>query len=101
MIAHTNFLHGWTGVFIGVTAISATAAEQIAVNNSQTLLTVLGEIIVAIISGFCLIKVAQLKTHINSRMDELLNLTRAAARAEGVVQGMAQQKQDQKDEDSK
>jgi len=63
-------------------------------SNEQTLITVIGEIAVACISGFCLIKVAQLKTHINSRMDELLKLTKENAHAEGMVEGKAKERAD-------
>ena len=59
---------------------------------SSSLISVLGEVAIAIISGFCLVKVAQLKSHINSRMDELLSLTRSQAKAEGVIEGVRDQK---------
>ena len=91
---HGNYLHGWTGVLLGVGTLGAATFEQLAQNNEQTLLIVGGEVVVACITGYCLVKVAQLKQHINSRMDELLDLTRASSRAEGVIEGRAQQKKE-------
>jgi hypothetical protein len=73
-------------LIIGAIA-GAVAVEQLATNYTQTFITVAGEIAIACISGYCLIKVAQLKSHINSRMDELLMLTKKDAHAEGVIEG--------------
>jgi len=59
----------------------------------ELFIPVVGQILVAIITGFCLIKVAQLKSHINSRMDDLLRLTTDASFAKGKLQGEAEQKE--------
>jgi hypothetical protein len=59
----------------------------------ELFIPVVGQILVAIITGFCLIKVAQLKSHINSRMDDLLRLTTDASFAKGKLQGEADQKE--------
>ena len=91
-MTHMHHLQGWTGVFIGIVALGAAAGAQLAASDTQTILIVGGEIIVSCITGFCLVKVAQLKTHINSRMDELLTLTKASAHAQGVKEGREQQK---------
>lgn len=53
----------------------------------------IGSVATACITGFCLIKVAQLKSHINSRMDELLDLTKKVAHAEGVADERASARQ--------
>jgi hypothetical protein len=63
-------------------------------STTQAIIVVIGEILIACISGYCLIKVAQLKTHINSRMDELLDLTRKSARAEGMIEGATKERAD-------
>jgi predicted Holliday junction resolvase-like endonuclease len=52
-----------------------------------TILVVFGQVIVAAIAGYSAVKIAQLKSHVNSRMDELLELNRRFSRAEGVVEG--------------
>ena len=57
------------------------------VNMSSCLIQAIGSIVVAIITGLCLIKVAQLKTHINSRMDDLLKLTSDSSFAKGKLEG--------------
>ena len=57
---------------------------------TQTLTTALGQIIIACITGYCLFKVSQLKSHINSRMDQLLDLTRSEGRVEGRSEGRAE-----------
>ena len=72
----------------------AIANELLPPNSGQVILTELGQIVIACISGYCLVKVAQLKTHINSRMDELLKLTGDMARAEGVIEGVKNEKAD-------
>jgi len=59
----------------------------------EIIIPVVGQVLVAIITGFCLIKVAQLKSHINSRMDDLLRLTTDASFAKGKLQGEAEQKE--------
>lgn len=66
-----------------------------------TTVLVIGEVIAAAISGYCLIKVAQLKSHINSRMDDLLKLTSESEFAKGKIQGKREQKVEQKVEDEK
>ena len=73
---------------------AAVAVEQLATTYTQTFITVMGEIAIACISGYCLIKVAQLKQHINSRMDDLLKLTKDAAKAEGVIEGKREERED-------
>ena len=80
-------------LIIGAIA-GAVAVEQMATNYTQTFITVLGEIAIACISGYCLIKVAQLKSHINSRMDELIELTKKDAHAEGVIEGKQKERAD-------
>ena len=54
---------------------------------SLCLIQTIGSIVIAIITGLCLIKVAQLKSHINSRMDDLLKLTSDASFAKGKLEG--------------
>lgn len=95
---HAHIFHGCKMVFVGVIALGAAAVGQLVANNEQTVLTVIGEIITASITGYCVVKVAQLKTHINSRMDQLIELTRVSSKAEGVIEGRAQQKQEHKNE---
>jgi hypothetical protein len=51
-------------------------------------------VIIAIISAYNAIKTAQLKNHINSRMDELLKLTQDAAHAKGIIEGKETEKSD-------
>lgn len=67
------------------TLILLGAADVAGVNT--TIILVCGQIIVATISGFCLIKVSQLKSHVNSRMDQLLKLTSEAGFAKGKTEG--------------
>lgn len=55
-------------------------------------LQVVGQIVVAIVTGFCLWKVSQLKHHINSRMDELIALAKDVAYARGRLDGEASEK---------
>lgn len=72
--------------------VGGVVIERIATTYAQTLITVCGEILIACITGYCLIKVTQLKQHINSRMDELLRLTKDSARAEGVIEGKKEER---------
>jgi len=76
-----------TSLLFGAVGAGGILLMESATSYPQTFIVVIGEIIVACITGYCLIKVAQLKTHINSRMDELLELTAKNAKAEGIVEG--------------
>jgi len=53
----------------------------------STGILVMGNVLIAIISGYSLVKVAQLKHHINSRMDQLLKTTSESEFAKGKIQG--------------
>jgi hypothetical protein len=55
----------------------------------------IGSVVTATISGFALYQATQTHKLINSRMDELLALTRSEARAEGVAAGQAQREQEE------
>lgn len=77
--------------------ISLILLSVISSELTSTALLVSGQVVVALISGYCLVKVSQLKSHINSRMDELLKLTSEAGFAKGKIEG----KQDQKDQQAK
>jgi hypothetical protein len=80
--------------------IASLSAVVLTVDLSSTVLEVSGQVVVACISGFCLFKVAQLKSHINSRMDDLLALTAKAAyqdgKADGAIKGKADERADVK-----
>jgi hypothetical protein len=78
-------------VIAAVTVLGA-ALEEIGFSNRQTIVLVIGQIIVAVITGYCLVKVAQLKTHIKSRMDDLLKLTKEASMAAGVIEGVRKER---------
>lgn len=51
-----------------------------------------------VIGGIISIKLGKLNTHINSRMDQLIVETQKAARAEGKVEGKAEEKEISKTE---
>ena len=83
------FIHHTAEICVATIGIFGVALAEVVQTYTQTVITVFGEIVIACITGYCLIKVAQLKDHINSRMDELLKLTKAASKAEGVIEGRA------------
>lgn len=67
-------------------------------------------VIVAIIGGCVtvvslllklLFEMVSLRKHVNSRMDELLNLHKTASRAEGNLEGRAEKKAEDKEENGK
>jgi hypothetical protein len=94
MNGHLELITNRTGELVAATGIgSAILMAQVA-SYGQTIITVSGEILIACITGYCLVKVGQLKTHINSRMDELLKLTANAARAEGMIEGKTKEQAD-------
>ena len=67
---------------------------------AATVFVVAGQIVVAGIAGYSAVKIAQLKTHVNSRMDELLDLNRRYSRAEGVMEGRTTQSADSRGKDA-
>ena len=61
-------------------------------NTTQTIIAAIVTISVTEISGYFAMKLAALKDHINSRMDELLRLNTEAKQALGNREGRAEMK---------
>lgn len=94
MVGRLELITNRTGELVAATGIgSAILLAQVA-SYGQTIITVSGEILIACITGYCLVKVGQLKTHINSRMDELIKLTEERAHASGIIEGKAKERAD-------
>jgi hypothetical protein len=81
-----------TVLLFGTACSGGVMLMEAATTYTQTFTIVSGEIIVACITGFCLVKVGQLKSHINSRMDELLRLTAETSRAAGIIEGKTKER---------
>ena len=60
---------------------------------AQTIIIVIGQIVVACIVAYSTIKIAQLKSHINSRMDNLLKITSDSEFAKGKLAGKLELKE--------
>lgn len=66
---------------------------------AETIINQSAGILTAIVGAYGVYKIAQLKSHVNSRMTEMIDVVKTAAHAVGKLEGKAEQKEESRIDD--